>query len=191
MNEFRQSDFSYAEVKEVSFLFNEDTVAESVTCIGSSELELETRTITKKCGVKVQKSRTKATGNGTDKLNIRIPWDLYVTMFAMDQEGLEEGVTAYGEESLHPTFTYCKRTLDEDGEEMLIAHPNATIKSNQTVKIDNSAEDIAAVDLEIAIMPDEYGNGTYQTVVKDLPEGSQIAKTWMTNFTPELVQKSA
>jgi len=49
------------------------------------------------------------------------------------------------------------------------------------------AEEVAELELEIGVMPDSYGNGMYEAVVSELTDAS-LKNTWMTAFTPELVQ---
>ena len=42
------------------------------------------------------------------------------------------------------------------------------------------------VEMEVGVMPDEYGNGLYETLVT---EGNQATTNqWMTAFDPEMVQ---
>lgn len=183
----RQSEFNYAEIKELGICLKGSSQAEIVKCVGSLEEELEVITKSLKCGGKVTKQRTKGAGKGTVKVNVRIPWDTYVKMFGMEDENLIDGVVSYGENSIHPIFKLTGRVVDEDDNDMLVAYPNATIMSNQTTKIQNDQVDIAAVDLDITITPDEYGNGVYKSIVEDLEE-STISDEWMKNFSTTLIR---
>ena len=54
-------------------------------------------------------------------------------------------------------------------------------------KIENGAEEVAEVEMEVSVMPDEFGNGMYEAPANDLADET-VKSTWMTAFTPELVQ---
>ena len=52
------------------------------------------------------------------------------------------------------------------------------------------AEEVAEVELEVSIQPDEKGNCVYEALASELKD--ETAKsTWMTAFEPSMVQKSA
>ena len=70
-----------------------------------------------------------------------------------------------------------------------MAYPNAVIESGTAKKIENGAEEVAEVELEISVMPDEYGNGKYEALVDDIDD--TVANTWMTAFAPDLVQSAS
>ena len=56
--------------------------------------------------------------------------------------------------------------------------------------IENGVEEIAEIEIEISIMPDDFGNGKYEMVVtNDVDE--TVKSTWLTAFTPALVRKSS
>ena len=65
------------------------------------------------------------------------------------------------------------------------AYPNGVMNSGVARKIENGAEEVAEIELEIGVMPDEYGNGLYEAPVEGLDES--VAEEWMTAFTPDLV----
>jgi len=113
--------------------------------------------------------------------------DQYVIAYGMALGRLCEGVKAYGRNSVHEAFSITQHVYDEDGVEMFKAYPNCIIESGKTAKTENGAEEVAEIELEISIMPDDYGNGVYQALASELTDGT--AKTdWMTKFTPDMVQ---
>lgn len=77
--------------------------------------------------------------------------------------------------------------MDEDDNEKLKAYPNCTIQTALTRKVENGAEEIAEIELELAITPDEEGNGMYEAVVTDLTD-EDLKTKWLELFTPELVK---
>lgn len=179
--------FSEAEVRKIGIKIGEAEKADINECVGTWEEELEVKTVTKKCRGVVSKSRTKGTGNGTIKASMHMAQDLFAEMYGMKQEGLKDGVIAYGTKSLHPVFCVTALVLDEDDNEKLKAYPNCTIQTALTRKVENGAEEIAEIELELAITPDEEGNGMYEAVVTDLTD-EELKTKWLESFTPELVK---
>lgn len=179
--------FSEAEVRKIGIKIGEAAKADINECVGTWEEELEVKTVVKKCRGVVSKSRTKGTGNGTIKASMHMAQDLFAEMYGMKQEGLKDGVIAYGTKSLHPVFCVTALVLDEDDNEKLKAYPNCTIQTALTRKVENGAEEIAEIELELAITPDEEGNGMYEAVVTDLKD-EDLKTKWLESFTPELVK---
>lgn len=179
--------FSEAEVRKIGIKIGEAAKADINECVGTWEEELEVKTVVKKCRGVVSKSRTKGTGNGTIKASMHMEQDLFAEMYGMKQEGLKDGVIAYGTKSLHPVFCVTALVLDEDDNEKLKAYPNCTIQTALTRKVENGAEEIAEIELELAITPDEEGNGMYEAVVTDLTD-EDLKTKWLELFTPELVK---
>ena len=179
--------FSEAEVRKIGIKIGEAAKADINECVGTWEEELEVKTVVKKCRGVVSKSRTKGTGNGTIKASMHMAQDLFAEMYGMKQEGLKDGVIAYGTKSLHPVFCVTALVLDEDDNEKLKAYPNCTIQTALTRKVENGAEEIAEIELELAITPDEEGNGIYEAVVTDLTD-EDLKTKWLELFSPELVK---
>ena len=179
------SDF---EIDQMGIKFEGGEAYESVNCLGSVEEEMEAKVVTKSCRGVVAKTRVKGTGAGTLKISAHIPWAVYTKAYGMELETLIEGVKAYGRNSVHKGMSVVMHVLDEDNNEKLKAYPNCIISSGGvTRKTENGAEEVAEIELEIAVMPDDYGNGLYEAVVDELTD--ETAKTtWMTAFAPELVQ---
>lgn len=180
--------FSEYEFRELNFTFAESKKFK-VECIGSFEEELNVRTVIKKCRGIEKKVRSKGTGTGTVKVTAHVPRALLDEMYAMLDENLKKGVRAYGQDSLHPEFALTARVLDEDDAEMLKAYPRCLVKSNLSRKTENGAEEVAELELEISIMPDDDGIGVYEAIVSEL-EDESIASSWLESFTPSLVKET-
>ena len=106
----------------------------------------------------------------------------------MDLSDLAEGVRAYGSNSLHKGFSLVMLVTDEDGAKKYKAYPNSIIQSGVVRKIENGAEEVAQLDLEISIMPDDNGNGLYEAPAEEITE--ILAAAWMSSFDPSLVSGS-
>lgn len=174
------------EIDKLSIKFKDAEAYVAMECIGSLEEEMTVKTVTKKCRGVIRKKRSKGTGEGTLKLSAHVPYEVYVKAFGMDLESLKDGVYAYGQNSVHAEFALAGHVVDEDGNEKLKAYPNCTVTTGVVRKIENGAEEVAELEMEIGVMPDEYGNGMYEAPAEGLAE--DIASAWMTAFAPDLVQ---
>jgi hypothetical protein len=180
--------FSDYELDELGFKFKDETAYQSAKCIGSAEEEMEVKVITKSCRGVVAKEIVKPTGRGTVKITAHVPRAIYLAMFGMELDSLIEGVKGYGRNSVHKNFSMVAHVTDEDGAEKLVAYPNCVVKTGKTSKIENGAEEVAQIELEVSVSPDEFGQGMYEALVEDLTDDT-VANTWMTAFTPALTQK--
>ena len=179
--------FSDYEIDELGIKFDGEEEYGVIRCIGSLEEEMNTRTISKKCRGITVKEITKGDGTGTVKISAHIPWDIYTKGYGMNLDTLIKGVKAYGRNSVHPSFSATGHVTDEDGVEKYKAYPKCVIKTGKAAKITNGEEEVAEVELEIGVTPDEYGNGVYEALASELEDAS-VKAAWMNAFTPELVQ---
>lgn len=182
--------FSDFELDQLGIKFKSKTEYQSVNCVGSCEEEMESKVITKSCRGIVAKKIVKGTGAGTLKITAHIPWAVYTDFYGMNIENLIEGVKAYGKNSVHEGFGVVMHIKDEDGAEKYKAYPNCVMESGVARKIENGAEEVAELEIEASVMPDEYGNGMYEALASELADDDVKAK-WMSEFTPALVQATA
>lgn len=184
--------FSDYEIDAMSIKLDSEESFSSANCVGSVEEELETKVITKKCRGEVVKTRVRGTGNGTLKISMHIPYSIFTSAYGMDLEGLITGVKAYGKNSVHKVMAIVMHIKDEDGNEKCRAYPNAIIQTGVSRKTENGAEEVAEIELEVSLMPDDYGNCMYEGLASELPDtGTITADTWMTAFTSEAMQAGA
>lgn len=179
--------FSEYELRKMSIKFKGGTSYQSADCVGSCEEELETKVITKSCRGNVAKTTVKGTGNGTLNISMHMPYEIYTQAYGMNLDTLIEGVKAYGQNSRHEAFSIVQDVFDEDGNEKFKAYPNCIIQTGVVRKIENGAEEVAEIEMEVSVMPDEYGNGVYEALASELSDETVKTK-WMTEFTPEMVQ---
>ena len=179
--------FSEYELLEIGIKFVEDEAFTSIQCIGSGEDTADVKVIKKMCRGVVKKKRVKATGTGVVKMSMHCPWDVFTKMFGMKDEKLIDGVYAYGENSRHEVFCMVQKVEDEDGNIKFKAYPNCIIETGKATKVENGAEEVAEIEIEVAYSPDDYGNGSYEALVDEMTEDA-LKTTWMTAFKPELVR---
>ena len=179
--------FSEFELRKMGIKFKSGEAYQSADCVGSCEEELETKVTTKKCRGNVVKTTVRGTGSGTLTISMHMPYEIYTQAYGMKLDTLIEGVQAYGQNSRHEGFAIVQDVFDEDGVEKFKAYPNCIIQTGVARKIENGAEEVAEIEMEVSIMPDEYGNGVYEALASELTD--ETAKTtWMTAFTPDMVQ---
>lgn len=181
--------FSEFEVKNTSIKFADDTVATKVGCVGSLEETMNSKTITKKCEGVVTKSVSRGDGTGELALSLHMRYDLFLKSYGMASDGLKDGVYSYGQQSVHKNFCLTCEVKDEDGVSKLKAYPNCVITTGISRKIENGAEEVAEMELTVAVMPDENGIGMYEAVVTESLDG-KIKTDWLNNFSAELVKET-
>lgn len=181
--------FSDFEIDRMSVKFTDAEAALSMNCVGSVEEELTAKEITKKCRGVIIKDVVKGTGEGTLTISAHVPYDLFIEAFGMEDEALKTGVFAYGSNSRHKAFCLTMHVVDEDGAEKYKAYPNCIFKARPTLSTENGAEEVAEVEIEIAVMPDDHGFGMYEALADGLDEA--VKAGWMENFTYDLVKAAA
>ena len=179
--------FSEYELKKLGFKFKSDSEYQTAECIGSCEEEMEVKVVTKSCRGVVKKKTVRGTGTGTLTISMHMPKEIYDQAYGMNLDTLIDGVKAHGQNSVHEAFSLVADVFNEDGEEKLKAYPNCIIESALSRSIENGAEEVAEIELEVAVMPDDYGNGMYESLVSELTDET-LKTNWMTKFEPSMVQ---
>lgn len=181
--------FSDFEIDKMNVKFKSGTEAVAMDCVGSVEEEMTAKVVTKKCRGVTIKNIVKGTGEGTLSISAHVPYEVFKDAFGMELDTLATGVQAYGSNSRHEEFCLTLHVKDEDGEEKYKAYPRCICNARPTISVENGAEEVAEVEMEIAVMPDTYGNGMYEALAEGLAE--DIASKWLSEFTPDLVQVKA
>lgn len=177
--------FSEYLVKKTSIKFNGESVYSSMDCVGTNEEELNTKVITKKCRGVVAKTRVIPTGDGTLKLSLHVPYDIFCKAWNLSNADMKQGVYKYGQDSRHPEFTLVQLVEDEDGNQKYKAYPRCIIQTGITRKVENGAEEVALSDIEISIMPDENGNALYEALAENMT--TELQNAWLTSWSVALV----
>ena len=179
--------FSEFEVKRLGFRFGSGETR-LVPCIGSIEEEMTVRKVTKKCRGVVKKRRNIGTGEGTVKISAHIPYDIFVEAWGMDLSTTKTDVFAYGQDSRHGEFVLTADVFDEDGNEMVRAYPVCMASAGPARKTTNGEEEVAEVEFEIEVSPDDYGNGVYECSAEVAATTFTSVENFMTKFDPKDAQ---
>ena len=180
--------YSEFEIRAMGIKIGDTEECTTASCVGSCEETMTARVIEKKCRGIVAKTIVKGDGTGELKISMHVPYEIYKKAYGMELDSLIDGVYAYGENSTHPTLSIVQDVYDEDDVNKVKAYPNCIIKEGVTNKTENGATEVAELELTISVMPDDYGNGVYEALVDDLTDTDK--ETWMSSFTPDLVQAS-
>ncbi len=186
--------FSEYEIRKMGLNFPAADNAEATSfvceCIGSSEEEMDVKTVTKNCRGVPAKERTKGTGAGTVKVSMHCPYELYHRLYGMTNDGLKDGIWSYGQKCLHPVLCVTQMVLDEDGNVKYKAYPKCTVKSGMARKTENGADEVAEIELEISVRPDSDGQGMYEALESQLTD-DELKSEWLEKFTSDLAKKVA
>lgn len=182
----KYQEYSEFELEQMNVKFEGGTTYKETGAVGSAEESLEIKSVIKKYKGVEAKSRTRGTGTGTVKYSLHMNYEDYLEIFGMKDENLIQGVSAYGQTSQHKEFAITERVLDEDGTPKLIAYPRCMVKSGPANKIENASEEVAEIELEVSLMPDEYGFAKYEALYDDLD--ASVRDSWLTDFTPDMVR---
>ena len=180
--------YSYFECDQLAIKVAGDEAYTRDDCVGSIEVERETKTVTKSCRGVIKKRKTKATGNGTLTLKMHVKLALYRKLYAMTNEGLQPGVYAFDNTVAMPEASLTARVKDEDDNVMFLGYPRVKVDEINTLSIENGAEEVAEVEMKLSYMPDDYNKGEYQALEVELTGNELNAENWMTDFSSELAQ---
>lgn len=180
--------YSYFEADQLAIKVAGDQDYTRDDCIGSIEVERETKTVTKSCRGVVKKRKTKPTGNGTITLKMHIKLALYRKLNAMTNEGLQPGVYAFDNTVSMPEASLTARVKDEDDNIMFLGYPRCKVEEIGNLSIENGAEEVAEVEMKLSYMPDDYNKGEYQALADELTGSALTAANWMTSFSSEEAQ---
>lgn len=180
--------YSWFECDQLALKVGDDESYTRDDCVGSLEVERETKTITKKCRGVTKKRKTKPTGNGTITVKLHVKLALYRKLNAMTNEGLQPGVWAFDNTKPMPEASLTARVKDEDDNIAFLGYPRVKVEEINKLSIENGAEEVAEVEMKMAYMPDDYNKGEYQALADELTGDVLTPETWMTDFSSDAAQ---
>lgn len=183
------TEFSEFELLDQRIKFSGENSFVDMHCVGTSEEELDVKIIKKMCRGKKRKEVVHGGGTGKLKQSLHCPVSVYNKMYDMTRSTLKTGVYAYGLNSSHPTFSLTQQVVDEDGNVKLKAYPKCIMESGPKRKIENGAEEVAEIELEISIMPDDNGECVYEAYASEAT--GITAESWLSSFSDSMVKKTS
>ena len=183
--------YSYFECDQLALKVGDDATFTRDDCIGSIEVERETKTVTKKCRGVTKKRKTKPTGNGTITVKLHIKLALYRKLYGWTNTGLQAGVYALDNTNAMPEAVLVARVKDEDDNIMYIGYPRVKVEEINKLTIENGAEEVAEVEMKLSYMPDDYNKGEYQALAVELTGSTVTTDNWMTSFSSSLMQAAS
>lgn len=161
--------------------------AKKLGCTGKLELSSEYKTVVKNCeGVEAKsvKKLVKLTG----KISVHMPLAIARTVFGLSNKGLKDGVYGLSDTSNVPDMCLTTKAIDLfTDEEKLICLPKLAFTSGFAKTIDNTAEEVAEVELEFNAYKDENSQFYYDACASEV-DTTTIANKWLEEFTPTLVK---
>ncbi|WP_088033536.1 phage tail protein [Evansella clarkii] len=170
-------------------MHNSDGTKEDGTkfgCVGSMSGETTLRELIKRCeGVEVKK-RTKP-----EKLDLtvsaHVPVAVLRDLFGLSNDDLKPGVYAYSTDAKGKEFTYTADVMDEfEDITKLIAFPRCISATGFKFSVENGADEVAEMELQLTAYPDKKNKFYYEALVNELDE--ELQDEWHKNFTYELVE---
>ena len=184
--------FSEFEINRLGIKFEGEQEFTAANCVATFKEEMEQKIITKKCRGAIAKTRTKGTGYGTVEATLHIPYPILVKLKGMEDDALADGVFSYGQKSRHKEFTLVCKIEDEDGNIKLKAYPKCIIQNGIPNEIENESTEVKEAELTISVMPDEYGQGVYETPLHLGDYGADAyIENWLTNWDRAMLASNA
>lgn len=178
--------FDNVSIKKISFRFKGEETALTTDCNGQLDGETEMQTIEKKCGSTTVKSKAKPIGM-TVTITAHVPVAVFRNFYGLAQdERLKPGIYSYGPDSVGKDFSLAAEVVDDFEEnEKLLAFLSATSNTGLTFSIENGADEVAALELEVKIMLDEFGKYYHEAIVAELEE--DLTDQWMNLLSADVL----
>ncbi|TLS37738.1 phage tail protein [Pseudalkalibacillus caeni] len=183
--------FDSTKITNASVQFFDETgtqqAGQEFSCIGSIEGETTMKELIKKCeGVEVAK-RTKPEKHDLT-VSAHVPVQIVRDLFGLSNTDLKPGIYKYSQNSKGKKFVLTADVIDEFEEvTKLIAFPNCVSSTGFKFAIENGADEVAEMEVELAAYPDDKQNLYYEAFVSEL-EDTTIKDTWHTTFDYTLVE---
>lgn len=180
-----REDFEDYQVVEATVKIGEET-AIGFGPMGTLDGESDISTVEKKA-----EGRTLKVKKRVNKMNVTMTGHATVpvkrNIYGLSNEGLKEGVYAYGTDIAIPSIVFTAIILDMEGNKKYMAFPKMEDVKGLNIKIDNDVTEIEMNEFEFTALADSNKKFYYEAYEDELDEETKAA--WLTNFTPELVKQ--
>lgn len=181
--------FDSVSIKRVAFMFKGSAASINTDCNGNLDGETEMKTVEKKCGATVTKSKSKPIGM-TVKITAHVPIDVYRRFNGLKQdERIKSGVYSYGPDSVGEDFSLAAEIYDDFEENSkLVGMLECSSATGLTFSIENGADEVAALELEAKVMIDEFNKFYHEAIVAELEE--DLTDAWMGKLSADVIKKA-
>lgn len=182
--------FDSMAIKNSSVQFFENGVQQEGTrfgCVGSLGGETTLKEIIKKSeGVEVRKKIKPEKIELT--VSAHIPVKVVRNLFGIDSKDLKPGVYSYSQDSSGKEFVYTADVIDEFEDVVkLIAFPKCVSTTGFKFSIENGADEVAEMEVQITAYPDANRKLYYESFISELKDPT-VAENWHKLFTSDLVK---
>lgn len=155
--------------------------------LGSIEGETTLKELIKKIEGREAKKKVKP-----EKMDLTISAHIAVQIirdvFGINSTGLKPGVYQYGQDSSGKEFVFTADVIDEfEDITKLVAFPKCVSTTGYKFTIENGADEVALMEIQLTAYPDDFGQIMYDAFVSEL-EDTTVATQWHTQFNRELVE---
>jgi hypothetical protein len=156
-------------------------------CVGTAEGETTLKEIIKTCeGVEVRKKVKPVKMDLTVSAHVKVA--VLRDIFGLTNEGLKPGVYVYSTKSKGKEFTFTADVIDEFEDVVkLAAFHKAVSADGFKFTVENGADEVAEMEINITVYPDEQGHLYYEAFVAELDDQT-VADTWHSQFDYTLVE---
>ncbi|NMH67292.1 phage tail protein [Bacillus sp. RO3] len=156
--------------------------------VGSIEGETQLKELVKRIEGREAKKRSKPE-KMTMTISAHVPVKVVRDLFGISSEGLKPGIYKYSENAKGKEFVYTADVIDEFEDVVkLIAFPRCISSTGFKFSIENGADEVALMEVEVTAYPDEQGNIMYDTFVSELND-TTVENQWHTQFNYALVEE--
>ncbi|PKG23946.1 phage tail protein [Niallia nealsonii] len=182
-------EFDAVRISNASIQFFKDGIKQpgiKFGCLGTVEGETEVQEIVKVCEGVTVKRKIKPL-RMTVTVSAHIPVAVARTYFGLkDTYGTK--VYTYGTDSNGEKFIFTADVIDDFEDVVkLIAFSNCTDNTGLKISIENGADEVALLEVEFTVLPDELKQMYYEAFVDELTDAN-IASKWHSDFTADLVK---
>ncbi|MDA9429143.1 structural component [Enterococcus mundtii 1A] len=182
--------FYPVDIANVAIKFEKETTAVTFGCTATLSAETEMRTIAAKCGAETIQEISKPI-KMTATITGHAPVSVLRRIFGLSNEGLTEGVYAYGLDSKGEGGTLTADIVDDFNDLVkIMAFPTMISVTGFKFTVDKGSDEVAPVELEFTCKPDEFRKFYYEAFADEL-EDDELADKWRKNFSYELVKKGS
>lgn len=182
--------FDGTAINKLSFLFKGNEAATIADCVGKIDGTTKMHETVKKCGKTEVKSISKPIEMAL-KIKAHVPMAIFRDFYGLSHdERLKKGIYSYGAGSKGKNFSLAVQVEDEyEDEKKLLGFLNCTSSSGLTFSVENGADTVADLELDVKVMIDEFNDFYHEAFLSELND-QDTADAWMAKLNPDVLKVS-